>query len=372
MRCTRHRTSGVAHFNSRSARSVINAQIGRLVAPARGWKQNGPGQVALHLGGWCGRLGAGLDRTRLLRDAVCVRLILAVATALAGLLWGVSAAWADDSITLAPPKNPPVAGQVTRVAIGVSVDSSFPGGTLEVHLRASGDCAPSPKYDFGASVQFVHGNAVGAGPLTLDPTTSGLVALMTFSPGQNLICAWLVDSSGSVVTEQDVRVVPLPGNVPRGWNPQTGACRSLTRSEVSRALGVKTVVSGGAGGLQTGTQTAFELADSSLCVWQAPSGMPTLRLFLEPEPTRATLARLLHVTGGPKLGSRDCTHVAGVGSDACWGGSNIYAVQGRLGLTFTIDAVLTTGGGTWTFARIEAAEVRLAREVFVQVAWAKK
>jgi len=77
-------------------------------------------------------------------------------------------------------------------------------------------------------------------------------------------------------------------------------------------------------------------------------------------------------TGGPALGSRDCRPVGGVGSDACAGGSNLYAVQGRLGLTFTIEAVLTTGGRSWTFTRMQTEEEQLPRDVFAHVAFAKR
>jgi hypothetical protein len=156
----------------------------------------------------------------------------------------------------------------------------------------------------------------------------------------------------------------------KGWHPSTGACRSLHPTEVAAALGVTRVAYGGSGG-QTGNQTPFELANASQCQWDAlPNSNPYLILFIQPEATRATLKRLLQITGGPALGSRDCPRLRGVGSDACAGGSNLYTVQGRLGLTFTMIGPPGTKPHSVTYTHAE--EGVLARKIFARVPFARR
>lgn len=70
------------------------------------------------------------------------------------------------------------------------------------------------------------------------------------------------------------------------------------------------------------------------------------------------------------LGSRDCARLRGLGADACAGGSNLYVVQGRLGLTFTM--IGPPGTKPHSVSYTHAEEAILARKIFSRVIFARE
>jgi hypothetical protein len=295
-----------------------------------------------------------------------------------GVCGTVLARPAVDVLTLTTPgklfiAGGPYGGVFAR--IGGSVDASFQGGEVDVKYQAVGVvCATAPSADTGRLPKTGAATTVAAGPTSI--VTNGDTISLDPPAGSYRLCAWLVQAAdGAVVasatTSFTVRANERPPPPPvRGWNPSTGACHSLHPAEVAAALGVHRVVFAG-GGAQTGNQTPFELANASQCQWNTvPSYNPYLILFIQPESTRATLTRLLRISDGPALGSRDCPRLRGVGSDACAGGSNLYAVQGRLGLTFTMIGPPGTKPHSTTYTQGE--EAILAREIFARVPFARR
>jgi hypothetical protein len=262
-----------------------------------------------------------------------------------------------------------------QARISGSVDASFQGGEVDVRYQATGvACAVTPSADAGRLPKTGAVTSVAAGPQSI--VTNGFTISLYPRAGSYRLCGWLVQASdGTVVasatTAFSVEADEQPAQAPaRGWDPRTAACRSLRPAEVAAALGVRRVVFGGGGG-QTGNQTPFELANASQCRWYAlPYHNPYLILFIQPEATRASLRRLLVMTGGPALGSHDCPRLRGVGSDACAGGSNLYAVQGRLGLTFTMIGPPATKPHSIPYAHSE--EAILARKIFARVPFARE
>jgi hypothetical protein len=260
-----------------------------------------------------------------------------------------------------------------QARIGGSVDASFTGGEVDVKYQpATAACAVTPSADSGRLPKTGAVTQVTAGPAAI--VTNGYTVSLYPRAGSWRLCAWLVQTSDSSVVasatttfpvEADQQATPAPVH---GWNPSTAACRSLRPAEVEAALGVHRVAFGG-GGAQTGNQTPFELANASQCQWDTvPAYNPYLILFIQPESTRATLTRLLRISGGPVLGSRDCARLRGLGADACAGGSNLYVVQGRLGLTFTM--IGPPGTKPHSVSYTQAEEAILARKIFSRVIFA--
>jgi hypothetical protein len=304
-------------------------------------------------------------------------LLLAGVMALAGLCWQVAAAWAADSIVLAPPSSQPVAGQVTRVPIGVSVDSSFSGGSMEVKTKVSGMCAQSPSADTGTAAKF-EGNLNALpfqGPWLRPPGV--LVALVILRQGRNVICAWLLDRAGAVVASQSVATVALPatGTLLRSWHRQTAACRSLTRAEAGAALDEPAGTVFVKGGLWESGLTAFEQQHSALCSWQYTARSDRyFGVILSPEQSRPTLAHAVQLylqTGNLEKTPGSCAKVSGIGSAACiFTGTRqmgtLVAVEPHLVLQL-IFHLLFPHRPTDTAARIHAQEELLARKVLARV-----
>lgn len=301
----------------------------------------------------------------------------------AALSWQVAVAWAADSIMLFPPSRQPVAGQVTRVAIGVSADASFTGGTVQVKTKVSGACAASPSADSGTAARF-EGNLnslPSQGPFT---SQDAVTALLVLRQGRNVICAWLLDQPGNVLAQQGVQTVALPPTrtLLRGWNPATSACRAITRSEAAQAIGVPSTRVAVAGGVWGPGLTTFEQQYSSSCAWSDKVGDRYVQLVLIPEQTRPTLAyahKLYEETGPMTRTPGDCVPVKGIGNAACVftgstglpGHGTILAVQGHLILNLTFWLVYPHTSQD-TFARIHAEEQLLARKALARVALAHR
>jgi hypothetical protein len=263
-----------------------------------------------------------------------------------------------------------MAGQVTSFLFDASVDSAFSGGSLAVKTRASGVCGQSPSADNGTAARFPNGNAVSFG--------GQFDGRLTLRAGPNIICAWLVDSAGNVLTSKVWTVIARPATdtsgasaaLLRGWNPQTVACRSLTKSEAGQALAEPASTIFVNGGAFTGL-TAFEQQHSASCVWEYPPSR-YLDVILVPEQTPPTLAyahKLYEQAGAMSKTPGPCAPVSGIGAAACvfrggdgvpgWG--TILAVQGHLIVELDFHLVYPHFPSD-TSARVHAREELLARK----------
>jgi hypothetical protein len=298
---------------------------------------------------------------------------LAAVLALAYLAFGVALARADDSVGFGLPASQPVAGRVTQVPIGVIVDSSFDGGTVDVVVATSGDCGQTPDETNGSPASFLHGNTVKAGPLTLSPGQSGIVALVSLAAGRNLICVWLSDSAGIVLAGNAVFMVALPNPVLRRWNPQTAACGVLTRTEAAQALQLPGSVLHQYCEPWPAGLTDFEKSHGSFSYWQDNKNSWSVGVIVWPWPeqTPPTLAydlKLYYDTGSFSKFSGPCMPVSHVGTAAClFRGFNsqggILAVDRNRVIQITIE-----GSASLSAARIRGEEPALARAVLSRLA----
>jgi hypothetical protein len=299
-----------------------------------------------------------------------------IAVLLAALCWQVGVAWAGDSIVLAPPASQPVAGQVTRVPIGVSVDSSFPGGSVQVKTKVSGVCAQSPALDSGTAARFEAGiNSLPyQGPWTRPEVATALVVL---HDGRNLMCAWLLDKAGNVVASNSAVAIALPAtrSLLRGWDRQTVACRSLTRSEAAQVLDEPGSTLFVKGEPWPRGVTAFERQHSAFCYWQyTRNSNRYFGVILTPEQAPATLAHAVQLSvldASLSTAPGSCLRVRGIGSAAC-----VYTGTGEVGTLVAVEPHLILQvifhlafphRSTDTVARIHAQEELLAQKVLARV-----
>jgi hypothetical protein len=296
-----------------------------------------------------------------------LRLILLTAALLAASALPVSARTTDTVVTMHSATPSIAVGQTAFFGIGGHVDAPFPGGEVDVHWHlASTPCAGSPGMDPGKAPATGAVTPVAAGPANI--TTNG--DTVSFAPpaaGIYSVCAWLVDTAGQVdaavsVSLTATKAAGAPKPVP-GWNPRTAACASLTRAEVAKALGVPSVKA--AGGLDVApTQTLFERANASACLWQGPAaaGSPTAHLHLVPESAPATLTRLLAATRSGPLAR--CRRVSGIGAAACTTKTGFFVVQKHLGVGLTMQGPANAG--------LIHLERQLVTKVLTRVSFAKK
>ncbi len=324
--------------------------------------------------GWFGGWSAGSGRARKCRWRATSRLVkVCLLLALSVFVTGARAARADDSVGFGLPASQPVAGRVTQVPIGVIVDGSFDGGTVDVVVATSGDCGQTPDETNGSPASFLHGNTVKAGPLTLSPGQSGIVALVSLTAGRNLICVWLSDSAGIVLAGNALFMVALPNPVLRGWNPQTAACGVLTRTEAAQALQLPGSVLHQYCEPWPAGLTDFEKSHGSFSYWQDNKNSWSVAVIVWPWPgqTPPTLAydlKLYYDTGSFSKFSGRCMPVSHVGTAACLfhgfdGQGGILAVNRNRVVQITI-----TGSASLTAAKIRAEEPALARTVLARVA----
>ncbi len=262
------------------------------------------------------------------------------------------------------------AGTEDFFRISGRVAASFPGGAVDVRWQpASSQCAASPGSDTGRAPTHGGITTVAAGPRAI--VTNGYSVSVTFpSPGPYLVCAWLIDSSGAVTAHAESRSTAAPpvgcfacATPVAGWHPLTAACQTLTKTEAARALELPLVIS--AGGHWDGGDTEFEQSNNSLCQWGGTRVFSTLTLVLMPEQAPAQLGHLLSLFN---TAGSDCRTVADVGRSACVAGSDLYAVQGRLGVSIDLVPNGLTAAGTAS-RRLQQEEL-LARKAFTRVAFA--
>ena len=298
---------------------------------------------------------------------------LAVLLVLTVLAVGMGSARADEVVGFGLPASQPVAGRVTQLPVGVIVDSSFQGGSVDVVVVTSGECGQTPDDTNGSPAQFLHGDVVRAGPLTLSPQQSGIVALVSLRAGRNLICVWLSDSAGIVLAGSAVVLIALPNPVLRGWDPRTAACGALTRAEAAQALELPPAVLHQYCEPWPAGLTDFEKTHGSFSYWQDNKTGWTVEVIVWPWPeqTPPTLAydlKLYYQTGSFSKFSGPCMPVSHVGTAAClFRGFNsqggILAVDHNRLLQLTI-----IGSNSLSAAKIRAEEPGLARTVLARVA----